>query len=1356
MSGADGRLVGIDVGSTTVKGVVVDRATDGVVWRDYRRHEGRQAERTLELLLRMENEAGVVPGGSRVFLTGSGAAGLAPRIGARFVQEVLAVSMAVEKLHPDVRSVIEIGGQDAKIVVLRVDPASGRRTRFASMNDKCAGGTGADIDRMAAKLKVSAAELLACRYLGVRTHPVAGKCGVFAETDINGLQKQGIPTAELIASLFEAIVVQSLSVLTRGHTLLPAVLLLGGPNTFLPGLREAWRVHIARMWEERGVAPPEASDPERLVRAPEDGLYFAALGAVEFGRAEDESQGAYVGTGALRQSVEEGGMAEKRRTGVPGLSGSAAETEDFLRRHGARPFRARAFAPGRAVAGFVGLDGGSTSTKAVLLSEGGDVVAKAYQLSRGNPIQDTVDVFEGLRRQVEASGGRLEVRGVATTGYAKDLLRAAIGADAALVETVAHAQAAIHFYGKPDVIVDVGGQDIKLILLRDGVVTDFMLNTQCSAGNGYFLQSTAEDFGVPVDDYAEAALQARLMPVFGYGCAVFLQSEIVNFLRQGWSRAEILAALAAVLPKNIWLYVAKVASLPRLGRRFVLQGGTQRNLAAVKAQVDYIRRQFEGSGVEPEVIVHEHCGEAGAIGAALEARRLGGEGHVTSFIGLALLRRITWRTTTGEATRCSFCPNRCLRTFIDFRVDEPEDSRAPTHASKVPLRPGERRLIVATCEKGSVEDVASMRGIKARLEAVRRENPNLMEIAAREAFLPQRPPLAADPTVRGPSRAARLLAAPSRAARRAAAERRPRLRVGIPRVLALYQYAPFFDAYLESLGVRPENIVYSPATSERLYRDGARRGATDPCYPAKVAVAHVHHLVQVAHRRAPLDCIFLPMIDVVTPPLTGMLASYSCPMVSTTPEVVKAAFTKEADVFRDNGIRWISPLVNLADRALLARQLLAAWGDVLGLSEAENLRAIAQGFAAQERFQAGLERRSLEVLDRVEREGRLAILVLGRVYHHDSGVNHGILERLQALGYPILTQSTLPADPDLLDRLFGDEVRRGLVRDPRDVSDVWKNTTAAASCLKLWAAKLAARHPHLVAVELSSFKCGHDAPIFSVVRDILGCAGTPHFAFKDVDENRPDGAIKVRVETIHYFLARRAAALQAGEGRASRPGQDRLPSSCRSERETHVGEDGPLHDVGEGVLADLGVGQVGAPDGRDDPPVRPADAEGSVEHRVGVGPAVEVVGEHVDPERAVGMVEAQAADEAAPVPRHARVHPVPRRQADLQGRKRLGGRQRARVGLPGVVQVAREPVAEGVLHERLDAAVADRTQVPELVGDPGQEDPARGEVGEQRRRQRPSLGRALLGVGIGVVREPEEVDVVPGVVAVGADPDGGA
>src|SRR5246127_4765243 len=379
-------LVGLDVGSTTVKAVVVDAATDQVLWQDYQRHETKQPEKTLEFLKRMEAEVGIDRHNTRMFVTGSGGGAIADQIGAKFVQEVTAVSLAVEKLHPEVYSVIELGGQDAKIIVFKDDEETGRKKKIPSMNDKCAGGTGAVIDKINAKLKIPASELANQGYHGIKLHKVAGKCGVFAETDINGLQKTGTPSDELMASLFEAIVLQNLSVLTRGHTLRPHVLLLGGPNGFIRGMREAWQTNIPRMWKERKVEIPEGTTPEELIKVPENAQYFAALGSVEFGKEEEPEIGRYLGTDKLVYYIDFGRAEEKATSGGKGLVQEDAELVAFKSAYAKKKFNPAEFYPGQVVSGFIGIDAGSTSTKAAVLDKRGEILCKTYQLSNGNPI----------------------------------------------------------------------------------------------------------------------------------------------------------------------------------------------------------------------------------------------------------------------------------------------------------------------------------------------------------------------------------------------------------------------------------------------------------------------------------------------------------------------------------------------------------------------------------------------------------------------------------------------------------------------------------------------------------------------------------------------------------------------------------------------------------------------------------------------------------------------------------------------------------------------------------------------------------------------------------------------------------
>ncbi|MEZ4448917.1 MAG: BadF/BadG/BcrA/BcrD ATPase family protein [Nannocystaceae bacterium] len=1200
-------IVGFDLGSTTVKAVIRDAETDEIVWKDYQRHDSKQAQRALMMLKQMEAEVdGFVAGNARVFITGSGGSNVGRWIGAKFVQEVNAVSLSVEKLHPEVNSVIELGGQDAKIIVFKEDKETGRKKKIPSMNDKCAGGTGAVIDKINAKLKIPAEDLCNQTYFGHKLHPVAGKCGVFAETDINGLQKLGVPENELMASLFESIIQQNLSVLTRGHTLLPYVLLLGGPNTYIKGMVECWKANIPPIWAERGVELPPCDDPAELIIVPDNAQYYAAIGACEFGRDEDDHVGLYTGTAKLEWYLTEGRLLEKKKSGSAGLSKTPEELDSFMDDYRPEKFRPVPFVPGTVVRAYIGIDGGSTSSKAVLLTEDGEVTRKVYQLSKGNPIVDTKELLADLRQQVESEGCTLEVLGVGTTGYAKDILRDVLRADAAIVETVAHCESALHFYDDVDVVCDVGGQDIKIIILKNGKVKDFKLNTQCSAGNGYFLQSTAVGFGYDVRQYAELAFSAQAMPTFGYGCAVFMQSDIVDFQRQGWAPEEIMAGLANVLPKNIWLYVSQIPNLAKLGSRFVLQGGTQHNLAAVKSQVDFIQERFTAKGMKADVIVHKHCGESGAIGAALEVRRLHQElGHETGWIGIDKIGSIAFTQKRDESTRCYFCKNKCLRTFIDvdleLKTEEAEQRMASGQLLKIRKKEEKpeqtvatKRLIIATCEKGEVEDLESMKKIKSGLDRFKKDFPNLAAHAAKAIWDPQKPELVADKVddlglgipeevelppalaehqgavngllkrlnhspkvvellgktaatiekiaertaVAAPLRD--KVAAPARARieaiqRRAEImKRRENLRIGIPRVLNQYSQNPFFSAYFESLGVQARNLVYSDFTSEELYKEGAKRGAIDPCFPSKVCIAHMHNLLEHKHKKRPLDLIVFPQVDSMETWLSNQVGARACPTVVGSADTTKAAFIKEADVFAQKGTKLIVPFIQMAEPKLCKRQMFKYFSEPLGLSEEENSRAVDEAFRCQERFYLDLRDRGRALLRQLEAEQRIGIVLLARPYHNDPGMNHEIPDELQKLGYPIFTIHSLPIDEEIVRPLFQPDIDAGFIKDPFDITDVWKNSYSENTNQKVWAAKFTARHPNLVALELSSFKCGHDAPIYTVIEEIVENSGTPYFSFKDIDENKPTGSIKIRVETIGYFLKRYQQDLQRNFQRQER------------------------------------------------------------------------------------------------------------------------------------------------------------------------------------------------------------------------------
>ncbi len=719
------KIVGLDVGSTTVKAIITEDGRS--LWRDYQRHNTRQAETVLEFLRRIEAECGLAPGRDRIFLTGSGAGFIAPLVGAKLVQEVVAVAAAVERLHPDVRFVSEIGGEDMKTVFL-TESAAGK-AKQVYMQSACSGGTGAFMEKTARKLQIPTETLAAMHYDGLALHKISSKCGIFAETDANTLVKGGVPVEEIIASLFEAVVYQNLATLTKGNTPMPEVLLLGGPNLFYLGLQEAWRHHLRALWQQRQVAIPSDRDPESLITVPDDALYYACLGCIEVARDEAPSTALYAGTERLRWWIEEGQHEEKAKEGARGLVSNESELNDFLTAYGSnghapRPAAAAITNSERASREVIlGCDFGSTTAKAVAMSPETEVLFSCYAPSKGNPIEDAKTVFG----QVREAGFR-NVVSLAVTGYGKDLLKDILGADLSIVETIAHATAALHFFPDADVICDVGGCDVKIVILRQGTVSDFRLNSQCSSGNGAFLQGVAERYGVELEDYAGRAFQARAIPSLTMGCGVFLQSDIVNQQRKGWSAEEIMAALAAVLPLNVWVYAGQLQNLRAVGRKFVLQGGTHRNLAVVKAQRDFIKSKVP----DAEMVVHPYSGEAGAIGAALCAiERLKRVGEASRFRGFDTVEALVYATTTSEQTVCKWCSVNCKRTFIDVQLA----GAAGRPWSKLPLAPGWERVIGGnSCPKGMLEDVAEMREVKARLEEVKRVHVNIAELVRDQAF----------------------------------------------------------------------------------------------------------------------------------------------------------------------------------------------------------------------------------------------------------------------------------------------------------------------------------------------------------------------------------------------------------------------------------------------------------------------------------------------------------------------------------------------------------------------------------------------------------------------------------------------
>jgi predicted nucleotide-binding protein (sugar kinase/HSP70/actin superfamily) len=476
----------------------------------------------------------------------------------------------------------------------------------------------------------------------------------------------------------------------------------------------------------------------------------------------------------------------------------------------------------------------------------------------------------------------------------------------------------------------------------------------------------------------------------------------------------------------------------------------------------------------------------------------------TRFIGLDAAEEVRFSASRDESTRCHFCRNDCQRTFIDIERPVSQFPNSPIHQS-TNSSPNYKshRYIIATCEKGLAEDVKEVQSIKKKMDQLKKMYPDLSETAAKEVFNSRSAEcevLNAEFKLRNPQSAIR------------------NIKIGFPRTLNMYSVAPFFIAYFESIGVPYKNIVFSDYTDDKMYREGSRRGAIDSCFPSKVALSHIHNLLFAKGARP--DVVFFPILLTLPSELKYTVDSATCPTVAATPEVVKAAFTKEEDLFLKHGVRFLNPHLSMGEPALFERQMYALGSKLFGLDKKENREAMDSGYRDLRDHADSLRQKGRDILRRIEQEGKVGLVVLGRPYHNDPGLNHDILSEIQKYGYPIFTIDSLPLDADLLENLFGPEIRSGEIRDPLEIADVWESSYSENTNKKLWGAKYVARHPNLVAVDLSNFRCGHDAPVYSVVEEILTATGTPYFTFHDIDENKPSGSIKIRTETIHYFLQR--------------------------------------------------------------------------------------------------------------------------------------------------------------------------------------------------------------------------------------------
>ena len=609
--------LGIDIGSTTAKVVLVDNGK--VLYEKYQRHFSQVRQKTLELLA----EAAPLAGDRPLTAAISGSAGLGQAQAAKvpFVQEVFATGEVVKQLEPDTSVVIELGGEDAKIIFF--DGGIDER-----MNGSCAGGTGAFIDQMATLLNVTADELDELSLGSQRLYPIASRCGVFAKTDIQPLLNQGARHEDVAASIYQAVVNQTIAGLAQGRKITGKVLFLGGPLYYCKGLRRRFQETL-KLPDDQAVFP-------------EYGRFAVAMGAALYGARAGET----CTMAQLRRQIGESVSTRSEANLLPPLFETEEDYQEFRQRHSAADVVRRDIRDYRGDA-WLGIDCGSTTTKVALLSADRELLYTYYASNRGNPVQI---VKEQLEEIYSLCGDRVTIRGSAVTGYGEELIRAAFNVDKGVVETIAHYTAAKYFCPQVDFILDIGGQDIKCFKIKNGAIDSIMLNEACSSGCGSFIETFAKSMGYDVAAFAEKGLHSRAPVNLGSRCTVFMNSSVKQSQKDGATVEDISAGLSVSVVKNAIYKVIRAGSADELGDHVVVQGGTFYN--------DAVLRAFEME-LGKDVIRPAIAGLMGAYGAALYAMDLK-KSAITTAEGLKSF------VHTAKAATCQGCTNHCRLTINSF------------------------------------------------------------------------------------------------------------------------------------------------------------------------------------------------------------------------------------------------------------------------------------------------------------------------------------------------------------------------------------------------------------------------------------------------------------------------------------------------------------------------------------------------------------------------------------------------------------------------------------------------------------------------------------------------------------------
>ena len=1075
--------VGLDIGSTTVKAVVLDQSDSlgDTLFSDYRRHHANVRATVAGLLVDIHKKLVDLGRGDepiRLSITGSGGLALADNLHVPFIQEVIAETEAIDKEYPQADVIIELGGEDAKITYLKPTPEQ-------RMNGSCAGGTGAFIDQMSTLLDTDAAGLNEMAKSYENLYPIASRCGVFAKTDLQPLINDGAAKPDLAASIFTAVATQTIAGLASGRPIHGTVIFLGGPLFFMSELRAAFQRAL------------EGKVDEFIV--PTDAHLYVAYGSALQADTDSDDQGhhfeAYTCDEILKRLDELKNLPSNTPT-MPPLFPTEADREDFNKRHHKEHIHIGTL-EGAHGPHFLGIDAGSTTIKATLVNDDREIVWSSYANNEGSPLTAAINIVKKI--QSELPEGAWIARSCAT-GYGEGLITTGLHLDEGVVETMAHYRGAEMVSPGVTAVIDIGGQDMKYLAITDGVIDSIAVNEACSSGCGSFLQTFAMSMGLTIQEFTQKALASTHPVDLGSRCTVFMNSSVKQAQKEGASIEDIAAGLCYSVVRNALYKVIKLRDSCELGDTVVVQGGTFLN--------DAVLRAFELL-TEREVTRPNIAGLMGAFGAALTARMhyediadddnahvgadgrsvdaaaaeesaAGDEPNAAAHAGEIVVdgvRHTVSSILTGEALNemsmtterdvCKLCQNHCKLTITTFSD-------------------GSRFVTGNRCERGG--DAKKKRS----------DRPNLYDYKYKRCF----------------------------AYRRLTDKNATRGEIGIPRALNMYENYPFWFTLLTSLGFK---VMISGRSSHELFETGIESIASENiCYPAKLVHGHIKWLLNKG-----MKTIFYPCVSYEDNLVPNTDNHYNCPVVANYPLVVGANMPE----LRDPDVRYMHPYFNLANHELMVDRIVEefAWASV---SREEAETAVKAAYAEDKVFKHDVQQEGLKALAYMKEHDCRGIVLAGRPYHIDPEINHGIPETICALGMVVLSEDSIcelqPGEKlDLTDFLSEGEEdpRKKNANGFRHVDD--RKVTVNRMPLRVtnqWAyhsrlyaaAHFVASYPGLELVQLNSFGCGLDAITTDQVAEILADKADVYTLLK-IDEVSNLGAAKIRLRSLKAAVEEREA-----------------------------------------------------------------------------------------------------------------------------------------------------------------------------------------------------------------------------------------